>query len=784
MVVNVNLKGNIPFEIQHKAKNDYSALKPLNFQSQTIPKARTPLNAHKAYAQVGFAGSLLSHKSWGAAVQSNGDVNFKLFTWPDVKKVFVEISDSIKPEQNFRDGFIKLVKDSAGMVTDVVAEGNKSRVVELSNIGGGVFEKNFDPEIARNGEKYRFIIVKANDEISAVKDPYAMKQESVHGWSTIYDHHRFEWNDKEWQAGRVPEKISRIHYKSKTNLSNPYNMRICEINIATLTEKGDFESAKAEIDKIAKNKIFNAIELMPVENTHSFNWGYDGVDKFAPQNSFLGGPDKLKELIDYAHQNKLNVIMDIVPNHVGPDGNALAGAGPYLDGDGPFGSYLNFEKKDNKYVREYITNSAMVWLRDYHCDGIRADMTKEMHSDYTMKKISAEVNYHHPHAFLFAEDARENDGRVTRPLKPEESIEGPVEHPIEKHCEYIEKINNNQVGLENLGFGSEWDFPFHHQLAASVLGSWDKKPRNLPALDAVIKSSPHRVKYFMSHDEIGNMDGTRLITKAVTNDLGMFSKVNGNSDSEKGQNAAQGTQILLKAFLTGAADKMTPLEWEQLNHRNNIKDTVALNQLKESFQKAFNKHKLALGQTFVTPGPKMLFQGDETGLINPFKFFREFSTPLSAEEQLKETLKKGYQPGEAALLDSKMTSINYSPEANKTLEQINSYTKKLANIIDENPALKEGTIQDTMVYTGSDVYGMHRKEGASEIFTVSNFSDFGYDKNYYINFPKGKWQEILNSDAEEFGGSAKFVNNSTVDSDNLSNRISLPGNSILIFKKI
>jgi 1,4-alpha-glucan branching enzyme len=522
---------------------------------------------------------------------------------------------------------------------------------------------------------------------------------------------------------------------------------------------------------------------MPVENTHSFNWGYDGVDKFAPQNSFLGGPDKLKELIDYAHQKKLNVIMDIVPNHIGPDGNALAITGPYLDGDGPFGSYLNFERKDNKYVREYITNAAMLWLRDYHCDAIRADMTKFMKSDYTMKKISAEVNYHHRHAFLVAEDGRENDWRVTRPLTPEESIEGPIKHPIEAHCEYIEKINRDQVNLENLGFCSEWNFLLHHELAACLLGNWDNHPKNLSKLDAVIKSSPHRVQYFMSHDEIGNMDGTRLITKAVTNDLGMFSKVNGNSDSEKGQNAAQGTQILLKALLTGEADKMTPLEWVRFNQQNNIKETIPLNKLKESFKKATDKHKLALGQTFVTPGPKMLFQGDETGLINPFKFFREFSHP-SAQEEMAIAKEKGYPSGKAALLDSKMTSINYSPEAQKTLGQIKTFTQKLAAIIDENPALKEGKIQDTMVYTGSDVYGMHRKEDANEIFTVSNFNDFGYDKNYYINFPKGKWQEILNSDAEEFGGSAKFANSAIIDSDNLSNKISLPGNSILVFKKI
>ncbi|MEI8377183.1 MAG: alpha-amylase family glycosyl hydrolase [bacterium] len=779
MVLNVSLKGKVPFEVQHKAKDDSSALKNLNSQSQTVPNYSTPLHAHKAYSQVGFGGSLLSHKSWGAAVQASGDVNFKLFTWPDAKKVFVEISDSIKPEQKFRDGFIKLVNDTAGKVIDIVAEGNKSRIVELSNLGGGVFEKKFDPNVAKNGEKYRFVIIKGNDEIITVNDPYAMKQENIHGWSTIYDHNKFEWGDQDWMAGKVPEKISRIHYKSKTPLSNLNNAIISELNIATLTEKGDFESAKKILDIIAEDKIFNSIEIMPVENTHSFNWGYDGVNKFAVSN-YLGGPDQLKEFINHAHKNKLNVIMDIVPNHVGPDGNYLGITGPYLDGDGPYGSYLNFEKEHNRYVREYIVNSALLWARDYHCDGLRCDMTGLMKSDNTMKDIALEVNHHHPHVPIIAEDGRNNDPRVTRPLKPEEISED----SIEKHCEYIEKINSNNVPLDNLGYDSQWDFDFQKRLLACILGSWDGHTKDLYALDNAIKSSPQGVHYLESHDDIGNLDGIRLIPRDAKNNLGVFSKVIGNSNSEKGQKAAQGTQALLEALVTGNADKMTPLEWGRFNQRHNIQETIPLNNLKESFKKDTNKHKLALGQIFASPGPKMVFQGDESGVINPFQFYREFSTPLSAEEQLEETLKKGYQPGIVALLKSKMTSINYSDETKKNHGQIKAFSKKFVAVINETPALKEGQIKDTVIHQDSDVWGIHRQEGLSETFSITNFSDFDYDKNYYINFPKGKWQEILNSDAEEFGGSAKFANSAIVDSDNLSNKISLPGNSILVFKKI
>ncbi|MBQ7287217.1 MAG: hypothetical protein IJW73_05590, partial [Candidatus Gastranaerophilales bacterium] len=89
---------------------------------------------------------------------------------------------------------------------------------------------------------------------------------------------------------------------------------------------------------------------MPVENTYSYNWGYDGVDKFAVSN-FLGGPDRLKEFIDEAHNVGLNVIMDMVPNHIGPDGAQLAKTGPYTNGSTPWGDAFNYEGQNSRYVR-------------------------------------------------------------------------------------------------------------------------------------------------------------------------------------------------------------------------------------------------------------------------------------------------------------------------------------------------------------------------------------------------------------------------------------------------
>src|SRR5574344_407589 len=532
--------------------------------------ATIPFATSLAYNNISFKGRLEEHKSWGAAVKPNGDVNLKLFTWPDAKKVYAQVaSNGLDKNTKFWEDEPTPVKDVNGDIVDLDIK--KGKLIELQPKGEGIFEQLADKKEIKDGDKYRFIVVRGNNDIKCIKDPYANKQENILGWSTVYDHNKYQWHDDDWMNNKVPQKISRKFYQN--HLTNPYDAKIYEANIATLTKDGNFEAAKKQIDKIARNKKFNTIELMPVENTYSFNWGYDGVDKFAPQDSFLGGPDKLKELIDHAHQQKLNVIMDIVPNHMGPDGDNLGQAGPYEAGSNQFGGRFNYEGNpdESKYVREFISNAAMNWVRNYHCDGIRADMTRFMDSDFTMKQMTSEMHYHEPDAFMIAEDGRDNLDKVTKPLhKNEEEFENE-----DAHAKYTENIINQPLSsLNNLGFDSEWDFPYHKQIASAILGNWQEHTKNLFYLDASIRGGSHRVKYPMSHDEIGNNDGTRLINKSVCQRLGMFFKMNGRDDCEKGQKAAQATQNLLTAIMNGKADKMSPKEWNQLQYKNNMKEAM------------------------------------------------------------------------------------------------------------------------------------------------------------------------------------------------------------------
>lgn len=303
---------------------------------------------------------------------------------------------------------------------------------------------------------------------------------------------------------------------------------------------------------------FNTVEIMHVENTYSYNWGYDGVDKMAASD-YLGGPDKLKELVDEAHKEGLNVVFDIIPNHLGPDGAQLKRTGPYIKGPNAFGEAFNFEGENSEYVRDYIINSAMNWIENYHVDGLRLDMTKYMESDLTLKQMAAEINYHYPDAFLIAEDGRGgisvddngnywanneevHDKRVVNPLRPEEYGRGKSE---EEHTKAIQDIINGKTNLSRLGMDSEWDFNYYHQLDSILYA-----PNTSNLLKAALNAQ-QSVKYVKSHDEIGNYEGTRAISKLMVPKLRLNDSMSlSQRDIERARDyAKQKANLLKKQFI-------------------------------------------------------------------------------------------------------------------------------------------------------------------------------------------------------------------------------------------
>lgn len=777
----------------------------------TKPESNTQISqlSNLFYKPISFGRSEAEHKSWGAQIdQTTKEASFKIFTYPDTKKVTVTV------EKRDRDGELK--------------------TYELENKGYGVFEtaNKIPAGEVEHGDRYFYTIHKGNGEIDRVKDPYSFRQETLMGESTVYDHSLYKWRDSNWFKSNT-RRISRL--ANKTNGLTPVDSaRIYEFNVPSLTKKGTFEAAKAAI-KTLPSLGFNAIEIMPVENTFSFNWGYDGVDKMAP-SEHLGGPDKLKELIDYAHSQGLNVIMDMVPNHLGPDGASLKKTGPYIKGNNQFGEAFNFEGDNSRYVRDYIVNAALNWIDNYHCDGLRLDMTKFMESDYTMKQIAAEVNYHHPDAFLIAEDSREkvsvdqfgnswhnpdepHDKRVTNPILDYESGVGGSE---DDHCEAIEKISNSDANLGRLGFDSEWDFNYYHTLKDGLYGII-----NLDKFEKACYCAQDRVKYVMSHDEIGNFEGSRLTAKLLVPMLQLNENVvldkkdmqrAADLSKQKGQNFddALNTVRLQKAqflaerlatmLLTGELDiystnATTSKQWTNAVDRAfrkdiltplGIKDTSGIthSKLQTMYNKSLNQVKMALARTYSIPGPKMIFQGDEKADLTPFRFFRQFDSVKNESYLYTE---KGYKQGRDALEASTLGIINYSAQGRLYMNKFKNLSRDLNLITDRNPALTRGVLipENTIKHHASQVFATHAKdtESTNEIFSVTNFGDSSYPRrdaaDYYIKFPEGKWVEILNTDDRKYGGEGMHNNTNTINSNGIDNSpIKLAAQSTKLFKRI
>ena len=686
------------------------------------------------------------YKVWdrklGAYFEKDGTAVFKLFTFPDVLNVKLEIKPKNEPIQFF----------------------------DMQKTENVIWQITLDKGIIKHQDRYRFVITYNDGETIAVKDPCSMEQDAYFKWSKIYNHHLYNWKDKDWIDLKDKRKISRID-NNNNQLSSVQSLMIYEMHIGTFTKEGTFKAAEKKLYKISNELKFNAIEIMPVENTYSFNWGYDGVDKYAPNHTY-GTPDDLKDLVNTAHNLGLNVIMDIVPNHLGPDIAQLPQTGPYTDGVNCFGYKFNFENKYNEYVRDFIIGAALNWVINYHCDGLRVDMTKFMCSDYTLKQMVAEMNYHCPHSFLIAEDGRDNDYRITRPFPPLETEENEINHK-----KFINKIINNNISLSSLGFDSEWDFPFHKQIASSILGSWDCVIKNLCNFDYSLRDAQTRVKYVMSHDEIGNIDGTRLISKIMVNELNLNAKICECAYSEKCKRIAHAANNIVTTLVSGKLESMNEEELKKFYNSNFIKEVIPVEQVLNAYLNAVKMHKLAIGKVYSIPGPKMIFQGDESANLSYFKFFRKFSS--GPEPYLRE---KGYEPGLPAFLDSKLDAVHVCEKyqyINKTTE---NFVRDLNMLCKANIALTTGHIDKTIVHEFSDTHAIYCKKIYNEIFSISNFSNVKYLKNYGILFPKGQWKEIFNSDNLNYGGEGKYINEEITKEP--YNYISLPSYGIVFFEKI
>ena len=369
----------------------------------------------------------------------------------------------------------------------VVFEGKTVEVLELEPQQNGYFAGH--SRGAAPGSLYRF---RLDGEPQLYPDPVSRFQpEGPHGPSQVIDPSAFRWSDADWRGvGREGQVIYELH-------------------IGTLTPEGTWEAAAREFPELAAAGI-TLLEVMPVADFPGrFGWGYDGVDLFAPTRLY-GTPDDFRRFVDRAHALGLGVILDVVYNHIGPDGNYLrAFAEDYFTNrhQNEWGEAINFDDENSGPVREFFTANAGYWIDEFHLDGLRLDATQQIF-DSSPEHILAAVGRR------VREAAR---GRKTFVVAENEP----------QHAYLVRPPDQGGYGLDAI-----WNDDFHHSARVALTGrneayyadflgkpqefvsaakygqlfhgqwfSWQKKPRGTPAFDLPPAAF---VTFIQNHDQVSN----------------------------------------------------------------------------------------------------------------------------------------------------------------------------------------------------------------------------------------------------------------------------------------
>jgi maltooligosyltrehalose trehalohydrolase len=256
-----------------------------------------------------------------------------------------------------------------------------------------------------HGDDYTYVI----DGSRTRPDPASRWQpHGVHGASRVVDPDTYRWSEsaRDWRGRPL---ASYVMY---------------ELHVGTFTERGTFEAAIERIDHLVELGV-TAVEIMPVaEFPGGRNWGYDGVHMFAPSSAY-GGPDGLRALVDACHGAGLAVILDVVYNHIGPEGNYLAEYGPFFTDRyrTPWGAAINYDGPDSDGVRRHVITNALYWLSEYRFDALRLDAIHGIYDNSAyhvlaeledaVRSASATPQLAAGQAFVIAESDL-NDSRVIR----------------------------------------------------------------------------------------------------------------------------------------------------------------------------------------------------------------------------------------------------------------------------------------------------------------------------------------------------------------------------------
>lgn len=524
-----------------------------------------------------------------------------------------------------------------------------------------------------DGDRYLY----QPDDGPARPDPVSRFQPNgVHEPSQVVDPQLFNWTDEGWSGIELE------------------NYRIYEIHVGTFSKEGTFKAAIPFLDYLVDLGI-TAVEIMPVSQfPGDRNWGYDGVYHFAPQSSY-GGPDGFKQLINACHRKGLAVILDVVYNHFGPEGNYMAAFGHYFTEKHrtPWGGALNFDGPHSDSVTEFFLCNALYWLNEFHLDALRLDAVDwicDQTPKHLLQRLAEEMHVQRDklgrQIHLFAENDT-NDARL---------------------------INPHNIG--GYGIDAQWCDNFHHALRTLLTGE--------------------TTGYYQDFGQFSQM------VKAYT-DAFVFTGEYSRYRERRHGGPAQGRPTSQFVVFTQNHD--------QIGNRK-CGDRLSANQPME-------KLLLAAGVVLLSPYIPLLFMGEEYGEKAPFHYFVSHSDPLLIEavrkgkhEEHASGICEGEIPdpsAETTFLDCKM-DLTLKREGEQAL--ILEFYKQLLALRTRLPALQVFQ-RDSMVITGvqqQKILTIRRHAQKSAVLCLFSFSNV--QEEVALTLPQGKWEKILDSSARHWRG--------------------------------
>ncbi len=555
-------------------------------------------------------------------------------------------------------------------VTVTVAGAGGRSEHPLERKSGGVFETTL-PGVGA-GADYFYRLDGERDR----PDPVSRHQPAgVHGPSRTVDPAAFRWSDSGWHGADMADLL------------------IYELHVGAFTAGGTFDALAERLPYLRELGV-TAIELMPVaEFPGRRNWGYDGVHPYAPQSSY-GGPEGLRRLVDAAHREGLAVLLDVVYNHLGPEGNYLGEYGPYFTDRyrTPWGEALNFDGPESDEVRRYFIDNALYWITEFHIDGLRLDAV-QMIFDFSAFHILDEL----------AEAVHREASSVGRRVQV--IAESDLNDP-----RLVRGRDRGGYGLDAM-----WNDDFHHAVHAALTGERNGYYVDFGGIEPVARSLRDR---FVS--------------------AGRYSAY------RRRRHGAPATDVPADRFVVCIQNH------DQVGNRaagERLSRLIGLDEL-----------KLAAAILLLSPYVPLLFMGEEYGEANPFLYFVEHGDPALLEAVRRgrrdEFAAFGWtgnisDPGSEKTF--RRSTLEPERAERPPHSQIALLYRDLIGLRRSEPSLRPGRASFDVDFKGEAggltiVYG-----GAhSDLFVAHNLR--AEPVTLPVSVPAGVWTRRLATDDERYGG--------------------------------